>query len=117
MANGFKDNYALIEIKTHIKELLADKVYRGTDVFPTSNELSASINQCLDQKDNFLKEFGKTEHPIDPKCILVIGRKSNLTSDQIKCFELVRANQKNVDIIAFDELLAKLKGLLKVIKA
>jgi hypothetical protein len=116
-ANGFKDNYALIEIKTHRKELLAKTVYRGTDVYAMSDELSGGINQCLDQKDNFLKEFGKVESPIDPKCILVVGLKRDLKSEQVKSFELLRANQKNVDIITFDELLAKLKGLLLVIKA
>ncbi|OJW81747.1 MAG: hypothetical protein BGO69_14670 [Bacteroidetes bacterium 46-16] len=116
LSNGFKDNYALIEIKTHKKALLGKTAYRGTDVFTMSDDLSGGINQCLDQKDNFLKEFGKTENPIDPKCILVIGRKNELLPDQTKCFELLRANQKNVDIITFDELLAKLKGLLKVLK-
>lgn len=116
-ANGFKDNYALIEIKTHKKELLGKSVYRGTDVYPMADELSGGINQCLDQKDNFIKEFGKVENPIDPKCILVIGQKKDLNGGQVKSFELLRANQKNVDIITFDELLAKLKGLLKVIKA
>lgn len=115
-ANGFKDNYALIEIKTHKKELLGKKPYRGTDVFTMSDDLSGGINQCLDQKDKFTKEFGKTELTFDPKSILVIGQKKDLTSSQKSCFELLRANQKNLDIITFDELLTKLKGLLNVIK-
>lgn len=115
-ANGFKDNYALIEIKTHKKELLGKKAYRGTDVFTMSDDLSGGINQCLDQKDKFTKEFGKTENTFDPKCILVIGQKQDLTEPQKACFELLRGNQKNVDIITFDELLTKLKGLLTVIK-
>lgn len=116
-ANGFKDNYALIEIKTHKKAILANTAYRGTDVYAMSDDLSGGINQCLDQKDVFLKDFGKDENPIDPKCILIIGQKAKLKPEQVKCFELLRANQKNVDIITFDEILAKLKGLLLVIKA
>ena len=113
--NGFEDNYALLEIKTHKKELLKQNPYRGSDVFSMSEDLSGGINQCLDQKDNFLKEFGKSDKIIDPKCILVIGLKENLTSEQKKCFELVRNNQKNIDIVTFDELENKIKGLLKVL--
>jgi hypothetical protein len=116
LANGFQDNYALIEIKTHKKDLLKKTPYRGEDVFSMSEELSGGINQCLDQKDNFLKHFGRELRPLDPKVILIIGQKSQLSPEQSKCFELLRSNQKNVDIITFDELLTKLNGLLKVIK-
>ena len=113
--NGFNDNFALLEIKTHKKDLLKKATYRKPDVFAYSDELSGGIGQCLDQKDVFLKDFGGKEKIIDPKCILVIGLKSNLDEHQSKCFELLRSNQKNVDILTFDELLAKLNGLLKVI--
>ena len=113
--NGFKDNYALLEIKTHKKDLLKSNPYRGTDVFATSDDLSGGINQCLDQKDNFIKEFGKEFKPIEPKCILVIGLRSKLKKEQVKSFELLRANQKNVEIVTFDELENKIEGLLKVL--
>lgn len=113
--NGFKDNYALIEIKTHKKDLLKNSPYRGTDVFASSDDLSGGINQCLDQKDNFIKEFGKEFKPVEPKCILVIGLRSKLKSEQIKCFELLRSNQKNVEIVTFDELESKIEGLLNVL--
>lgn len=113
--NGFKDNYALLEFKTHRKELFKRKVYRKPLVFPMSDDFSAGIAQCLDQKDNFLKDFGIKNPSFDPKCILIIGMKSGLSDDQKKCFELVRANQKDVDVVTFDELLSKLKGLLKVL--
>ncbi|WP_323787717.1 Shedu anti-phage system protein SduA domain-containing protein [Psychroserpens sp.] len=114
-ANGFQDNFALLEIKTHKKTLLKKSAYRKPDVFAYSDDLSGGISQCLDQKDVFLRDFGSKERIIDPKAILVIGLKSNLTDHQNKCFELLRSNQKNVDILTFDELLAKLKGLLEVI--
>lgn len=113
--NGFQDNFALLEIKTHKKDLLKKSAYRKPDVFAYSDDLSGGISQCLDQKDVFLRDFGNKERIIDPKAILVIGLKSNLTDHQNKCFELLRSNQKNVDILTFDELLAKLKGLLEVV--
>lgn len=112
---GFKDNFALLEIKTHLKPLLNNSVYRKPDVFSISDDLSGGINQCLDQKDNFIKEYGKVEKPLDPKTILVIGQKLLLDDNQARCFELLRANQKNVDIVTFDELLSKLNGLHEVL--
>lgn len=113
--NGFQDNFALLEIKTHKKTLLKRTAYRKPDVFAYSDDLSGGISQCLDQKDVFLRDFGSKERIIDPKAILVIGLKINLDEHQNKCFELLRSNQKNVDILTFDELLAKLKGLLEVV--
>jgi hypothetical protein len=113
--NGFQDNFALLEIKTHKKDLLKRTAYRKPDVFAYSDDLSGGISQCLDQKDVFLRDFGNAERIIDPKAILVIGMKSKLNEHQNKCFELLRGNQKNVDILTFDELLAKLKGLLEVV--
>ena len=113
--NGFKDNYALLEIKTHKKDLLKKQPYRKPDAYAYSDDLSGGISQCLDQKDTFMSENGSKAKILDPKCILVIGIKSDLDENQNKCFELLRSNQKNVDIVTFDELLAKLRGLLTVL--
>lgn len=113
--NEFKDNFALLEIKTPKKQLLKNTPYRQPSVFAASDELSGGINQCLDQKDTFLKEFGNTYKTLDPKLILIIGRKKQMNAHQVQCFELFRANQKNVDIVTFDELQSKLLGLYAVI--
>lgn len=113
--NGFRDNYALLETKTHRKELLKKAVYRKPSVFAMSDELSGGIAQCLDQKDTFVKDFGKENPSFDPKCILIIGQKSSLSKEQRHCFELLRSGQKNVEIVTFDEILMKLEGLLKVL--
>lgn len=113
--NGFKDNFALLEIKTHKKDILKKTPYRKPDAFAYSDDLSGGISQCLDQKEIFLKEGGAKAKILDPKCILVIGKKDSLDENQSRCFELLRANQKNVEIVTFDELLAKMKGLLNVL--
>lgn len=113
--SNLSDNFALLEIKTHNKDLLKPTAYRKPDVFAWSDELSGGLNQCLDQKHTFLKDFGKENPSYDPKSILVIGLKSKLDKHQTKCFELLRGNQKSVDIVTFDELLKKLEGLHKVI--
>jgi hypothetical protein len=113
--SGFKDNFALLELKTHKKQLLKNTAYRKPDVYAISDELSGGVNQCLDQKDILMKDFGVQYKTFDPKCILVIGLKNKLNENQAKCFELYRANQKHVDIVTFDELLDKLKGLQRVL--
>lgn len=113
--SGFKDNFALLELKTHKKELLKKTPYRKPDVYAISDELSGGINQCLDQKDTLVKDFGARHKTFDPKCILVIGKKNELNENQSKCFELYRANHKHVDVVTFDELLEKLKGLQRVL--
>lgn len=112
---GFKDNFALLEIKTPDTPLLRTSAYREPSVFALSNELSGAINQCLDQKDTFLRDQGQKQKSLDPKLILVAGQKKKLSTPQNDCFELARANQKNVDIVTFDELDAKLTGLYQVI--
>lgn len=115
--NGFKDNYALLEIKTHNKKLLKAKPYREPDTYSTHEDLSGGLSQCLDQKNTFLTEMGQKYKVLDPKVILVIGLKSRLDENQSHCFELIRSNQKNVDIVTFDELLEKIIGLKDVLLA
>lgn len=109
------DNMALLEIKIHTTGLLKNRAYREPDVYSMDDELSGGINQCLDQKDIFMKDFGAIENIHDPMCILVIGKKSELNANQRKCFEKIRTNQKNVVIVTFDELQSKLKGLHEVL--
>ena len=115
--NGFKDNFALIEIKTHLTGLLKPKPYRDPDAYSMTEEFSGAISQCIDQKSTFLQDMGKKYNIYDPKSILIVGRKSNLTNSQKTCFELIRNNQKHVDIVTFDELLQKLEGLSQILKS
>lgn len=118
--NELTNNLAIIEIKTHLSKLLKNKSYRGRDVCLMSDDLSGGIAQLLDQKDNLQKEFndlkkGEKVESYNPKCILIIGMIKNLTTEQQKSFELVRSNSKDVEIITFDELFQKIKGLKKII--
>lgn len=113
--SGLKDNFALLEIKTPGKTLLKKSPYREPAVFSVSDELSGGINQCLDQKDSLLRNMGRDYQSFDPKAILVIGQKRKLSKEQAQCFELFRSNQKDVDIVTFDELQSKLVTLYKVI--
>ncbi|OOF30116.1 Shedu immune nuclease family protein [Salinivibrio proteolyticus] len=115
--NGFRDNYALLEIKTHNKSLIKSRPYREPDTYAIHDDLSGAISQCLDQKNTFLTDMGQKHSVLDPKVILVSGMKSKLNESQTNCFELTRANQKNVEIVTFDELLEKINGLKDILKS
>lgn len=114
--NGFRDNFALLEIKTHLTELMRPKAYREPDAFAQHDQCAGALAQCLDQKQTFMTEMGQRHPTLDPKVVLLIGRKSKLNDNQAKAFELLRRNQKNVDIVTFDELLEKIRGLRSILK-
>ena len=86
-------------------------------MYSIHEELSGAISQCLDQKNIFMTEMGQKYKILDPKVVLVIGIKSKLNDSQKNCFELVRSNQKNVEIVTFDELLDKINGLRDILKS
>lgn len=119
MKNKLSDNVTFLEIKTHKTDLLSDKTYRGTDVFSVTEELSGCINQVLNQRDNFQKEFDHLKRKskenfetINSKCIVIIGRHESLSTEQKHCFELFRNNCRDVEIVTFDELLLKIQNIL-----
>jgi len=115
--NGFKDNYALLEIKTHNTKLLNAKPYREPSAFSMHSELSGAISQAIDQKHIFQVENGKNYPTLDPKVVLIVGQKSLLSDNQKECLELLRNNQKNVEIVTFDELLQKIETLVSTLSS
>jgi hypothetical protein len=114
--NKLTSNVSFLEIKTHKSKLLDDKPYRGSDVFSVSESLSGCINQVLNQRDNFQKEYyshsGKSKEKIklfNSGCIVLIGCLSDLSEEQQACFEIFRNNSRDVVIITFDELEQRIK--------
>jgi|ERR1022692_2592424 hypothetical protein len=121
MKNKLSDNVTFLEIKTHKTELLKKRPYRGNDVYSISEELTGCINQVLNQRDNFQKEFDSLKRKskqdfetINSKCIVIIGKHDMLTKEQKHSFELFRNNSRDVDIITFDELLFKIQNILEL---
>lgn len=121
--NSLTQNVAIIEIKTHKTALLKKRAYRGRDVFSVSDELSGALSQVLDQRDKLHKQYYEIardtkEHfeAHSAKCLIVIGRTMGLTDDQLRAFELFRANSRDVEINTFDEVYEKLKALQSLMK-
>ncbi|MEX2485003.1 MAG: Shedu immune nuclease family protein [Brumimicrobium sp.] len=119
--NKLSNNVSFLEIKTHLTKTLENSAYRGNDVFSVTKELSGSIGQVLNQRDNFQKEFDSLKRKSDKdfesfnsKCVVLIGTIDSLTDKQKYSFELVRSNSRDVEIITFDELLLKIESLQEV---
>jgi hypothetical protein len=115
--NGLTNNAALFEIKTPGAALLNKTPYRG-QLYSPSSELSGAINQMLDQRNEFQKDIARIKEntrvydleSYSVHGVLVIG-KTPEGDEGKKSFELFRANSKDITIVTFDELLAKLKLL------
>ena len=115
--NRMTHNAALVEIKTPQAELVSPKVYRQ-GVYAPHQDLVGAVNQVLDQRVKFERSF-TTSRGEEPEleleaygvgCVVIAGT-TPMDKTRVKSFELFRSNSKNVDIITFDELLAKLKEL------
>lgn len=115
--NRLTNNAALFEIKTPGAPLLNKTPYRG-QLYSPSSELSGAINQMLDQRKEFQKDIARIKEnsriydleSYSVHGVLVIGSTPE-GDDRKKSFELFRANSKDIAIVTFDELLAKLRML------
>lgn len=106
----------LVEIKTPTTKLVGPR-YRG--VFKPSSELSGAVIQVLDYRDSLsesLESITKnTDHDIKlfaPRCVIIAGNGEELKDEKArKSFELFRGNQKDVEIVTYDELFRKVEVL------
>lgn len=110
-------NTSLIEIKTPKTNLLTKGNRDG--IYIPSSDLTSSIVQLRIQKDDLMKEYytlkqKSAEKDIvfetyDPKCYLIVGNSTDFDFEQIQSFELFRNELKDIEIITYNELIAKLK--------
>lgn len=117
--NGISNNIALFEIKTPQTALLRTTPYRD-QLYSPGNDLVGAISQMLDQKNELQKSIANIKensriYNIETYAVhgvLIIGTTPEGPERQ-KSFELFRGNSKDISIFTFDELLEKLKILLK----
>lgn len=122
-ANKLTKNAALIEIKTPKTKILGLQ-YRG-DVYNMSDELSGSIVQILNYKNILTKYYhALVDHNDDlfevfnPVCVVILGNIGDELKDrkQYKSIELFRMGLKDVQIVTYDELFAKVEILVKILE-
>lgn len=116
--NRLSQNVALIEIKTPCTKIIG-KSYRNTYSF--SQELSGAVNQVLNYKDGLTKDYYSVSHNysskfkvLSPKCIVIIGKLAEMTSEQIDAFENFRNSLNNVIILTFDEIYQRIVDLINI---
>lgn len=116
--NDITDNVALIEIKSPAKPIF-DAKYRQS--FRFSTELTGCISQLLLQKDELYKGYSDLLRKTDEffrvnniTCVLVYGTINDLSKAKKEAFENFRNELRSIHIIGFDELLERIRNLLKL---
>jgi len=119
--NKLTNNLILVEIKTPTTKLLS-KEYRDS-IYSVSTDLSGAVNQILNYKDCFQKEYNQlasnassTSELFNPKCLLIVGnqKKEIINKNLRRSFELYRSEMKSVEVITFDELFEKVKFMVNM---
>lgn len=122
MKAGLYGNLGIIEIKTPQTGLVEARSYRD-EVHAPTRHLSGAVTQVAEQRYKLqmdIKQKKVDSHQFDIysygiQCVLIAGRNPGDEAKR-KSFELFRNGLKDVIIITFDELLAKLQSLLEFLK-
>jgi Domain of unknown function (DUF4263) len=138
---SFNKFSVLVEIKLPKTELLKKHIIKNgeekspnrSDSWSLHNDFIDAISQVLGYKANWIIESRSIKNSdfgdfmtLDPKVILVIGRLDSLQSNKqddyknnrikVETFELFRRNNRNIEIITYDELYERAKFIVGDIK-
>lgn len=120
VANRLSGNAALVEIKTPKSKLVGASYRAG--VYAISSELSGAVVQVSAQRDTFLKDYHQVAHnsgvqftAFSPHSLIIAGSLQEGLTDAYRrqSFELFRQGLRDVQIVTFDELFAKIENLLR----
>jgi len=120
--NGITGNVVLVEIKTPVTPLLASS-YRN-NVVNVSADLTGGLMQILNAERSLTENFTALmsdepigQRPLSPRGLLIVGAASQLNDhDEKACFEMFRNNQREVDIVTFDELRQKIDLMIELLQ-
>ena len=113
--DGFLD---LVEIKKPTLRFWTEPDSHGN--YKPSSDLVAAITQCLNyiyrverkaDSDDF-RERVNGVRTVKPKCLLVFGRSNSWNDKQYEAFRILNAAYNQINIITYDQLLERAKGLL-----
>lgn len=118
----------VVEIKTPASKLVGSR-YRGSDgarVYPAHRDLSGAVAQVQAQMESVVVDFplliGRTPHaePIETATVrgaVIVGSLESLTSEERQSFVRYRNGLHAVEVLAFDEVCGRLKGLHQLLKS
>ncbi len=119
--NSLTENVILIEIKTPTMPLMSSE-YRN-EVYSINTKLTGAVNQVLSYKEELQRNYlgltgnGPTSfRAFNPKCVIIAGSIDELDEERLESFELFRAELKNVKILTYDEVFARIKFFLAVLE-
>lgn len=122
LMNRLTENTALVEIKTPKTKILGSQ-YRG--IYNISSEISGAVLQISNYRDSLIKNYNsllsKSAQSFDafnPTCLIIAGNLGEEVTDstQRKSFELFRNGLKDVQVITYDELFAKIEVLIDLLQ-
>lgn len=128
-ANGFID---VLEIKKPDASIITVHPSYRHNYIPV-REMIGSIQQiekyiyCLNnlsvENDKFFDELKKQlparvqPRALNPQGILILGRSNNFNSQQLRDFELIKRQYKNIaEIITYDDLLFRIENIIEALK-
>lgn len=122
-AQRFTGSLALIEIKRPSTKLIEAQTFRG-DLHAPHKDLTSAMAQVLDQRFQLLNNFAAKSH--DPAlkdthvsavhCIVIAGT-APTTIQEKRSLDLFRHSSRDVVVVTFDELLDKLREILRLMTA
>lgn len=109
---------SLVEIKTPMSRLLGAE-YRN-NVFGISADLNGAVMQVLNYRESLVKEssfLGIPADVISPRCLVLVG---NATTEldslgKRRCFEIFRRQLHDVEVVAYDEMFERTRGLIQAL--
>ncbi|WP_310644173.1 Shedu immune nuclease family protein [Limnohabitans sp.] len=122
-AQRFTGSLALIEIKRPATKLIEARTFRG-DLHAPHKDLTSAMAQVLDQRFQLLNNFAAKSHDPELKdthvsavhCIVIAGT-APTTIQEKRSLDLFRHSSKDVVVVTFDELLGKLREILRLMTA
>ena len=120
-ASNMTGNVLMVEIKTPAADLL--RSYRGNVLAPAT-DLSGGVQQLLQARNSFEEEHrqlversGENLKVVSPRCLLIVGNLTSLSDDIARrSFELFRNNNRQVEVVTFDELIGKAEQLVRLLE-
>jgi len=122
-AQRFTGSLALIEIKRPSTKLIEAKTFRG-DLHAPHKDLTSAMAQVLDQRFQLLNNFAAKSH--DPAlkdthvsavhCIVIAGTAPDTLQGK-RSLDLFRHSSRDAVVVTFDELLEKLREILRLMTA